>query len=233
MDKFFLHRIVATSGKASGYQLPATSRKQKIYKTLSAVTILTILLLSTTSCTQKTFATKKELWTYLKNPDNGYSKSKSINGVDYTVYYKPTDLLVDQELDSFSKENIEKLRAKYGKYLYFTLTLSKGGKELLGSAANRQKFGEMVNQLSFGMGEKVHVYTPQKDTLNLLDYSAPRMYGMSPTTNILFVYPKEEKYLEQEYLNIAIEDFGLNTGEVKFKIETEKIKKQPGLAFGI
>tara|TARA_B100000809_G_C15076712_1_gene508097 strand:+ start:524 stop:694 length:171 start_codon:yes stop_codon:yes gene_type:complete len=54
---------------------------------------------------------------------------------------------------------------------------------------------------------------------------------MSPTTNILFVYPKEEKYLKEAYLTIAIEDFGLNTGEVKFKIATDKIKEQPKLSF--
>lgn len=193
--------------------------------------LLLLIVVATTSCTQKTFSTKKELWAYLKDADNGYTQSKSINGIDYTVYYKPTDLLVAQELDTVTKEAIEKLRNKYKQYLYFTLTLSKNGKELLGTAPNRQEFGRMVNQLSFGMGEKVHVYTPQKDTLNLLDYSAPRMYGMSPTTNMLFVYPNEEKYTNEEYLNFSIEDFGLNTGEVKFKIATDKIKEQPNLVF--
>ena len=46
----------------------------------------------------------------------------------------------------------------------------------------------MVNQLAFGMREKVHVYTQKKDTLEMLDYNYPRMYGMSPTTDILLIY---------------------------------------------
>lgn len=192
----------------------------------------TVLLLSLTSCLQKTFSTKQDLWKYIQNPENGYTHSTRVNGVDYTVYYKPTDLLVDQELDSVHAAAVQQLREHYGKYLYFTLMLSKNGKELLATAPDRQKFGRMVHQLSFGMGAKVHLYTPQKDTLNLLDYSAPRTYGMSPTTNILLVYPREEKHLTSEYLNMAIEDFGLQTGDVTFKIETTKIKNQPGLTFG-
>jgi hypothetical protein len=201
-------------------------------KNVRRVIVIAVLLLIT-SCTQKTFTTKKELWNYLKEPDNGYTHHKNIHGIDYTFYYKPTDLLVDQELDSVSEAAVQKLRAKYEKYLYFTLALSKNGKELLATAPDRQKFGRMVHQLSFGMGAKVHLYTPQKDTLNLLDYSAPRTYGMSPTTTILFVYPNEEIYRNSEYLTFAIEDFGLQTGDVTFKIETTKIKNQPRLTFGL
>ncbi len=81
------------------------------------------------------------------------------------------------------------------------------------------------------MRDKVHLFTQSKDTLEMADFIYPRMYGMGRSTTIMFVYPKDKQKLQEDYLNFTIEDLGLYTGEVKFKIETEKIKKEPQLAF--
>jgi hypothetical protein len=122
--------------------------------------------------------------------------------------------------------------------MYFTLSMSRNGKELLSTTPkNRQEFGAMVNQLAFGMRDKVHLFTQQKDTLEMLDYNYPRMYGMSQATTILFVFPRDEKYLKactepcrsDAFLNFTIEDLGTYSGEVKFKIAIEKINKEPTL----
>ena len=197
--------------------------------------LLLIITVVCFSCTSNTFENKNQLWEYLKHPDNGYLFQKSINGYDFSIIYKPTDLLVDQELSSNVSEEerekeINKLREKYKKYIYFTLSMSKGQKELLSVAPkNKQQFGGMVNQLAFGMGEKVHVFTAKKDTLPMIDYIYPRMYGMSVSTSMLFVYPRDQKYMRGEFLNLTIEDIGLFTGEIKFKIPIKKIKKEPKL----
>jgi len=140
--------------------------------------------------------------------------------------------LVNQELDDNSnKEEIKELRKKYSKYMYFNLSMSKGNHELLSTAPkNRNEFGAMVNQLAFGMGDKVHLYTQQKDTLELLDFVYPRMYGMSRSTDLLFVYPRDKENLNEEYLNFTIEDLGLFTGEIKFKIPIKKINHEPTIS---
>lgn len=45
--------------------------------------------------------------------------------------------------------------------------MSKNNQELLnGVARDKSKFGQMVNDLAFGMEEKGHLYTPEKDTLS-------------------------------------------------------------------
>ncbi|CAM1340651.1 hypothetical protein [Tenacibaculum amylolyticum] len=200
---------------------------------LPQIVLLLLAIIVSNSCTRKTFSSKEELWGYLRNQDHGYVQSKNVNGYDFTLLYKPTDLLVDQELgNTFTKEDVEKLREKYKKYIYFTLSMSRDNKELLSATPkNRQEFGAMVNELAFGMGEKVHVFTSKKDTLTLLDYVYPRMYGMSKSTDMLFVYPRDKKYLQDDYLNITVEDLGTYTGEVKFKIPTKKIKNEPKLNF--
>jgi len=192
---------------------------------------LFIIVLS--SCITRSFTSKEELWNYLREENNGYLHEKTVNGYDFSLLYKPTDLLVDQELnDSYTAAELQQLHDKYSKNIYFTLSMSRNNKELLSTTPqNRQEFGAMVNQLAFGMGNKVHVFTPQKDTLELLDYVYPRMYGMSKATTMLFVYPRDPAYLKEDYLNITIEDLGTYTGEIKFKVKTNKINNEPKLKF--
>ena len=171
---------------------------------------------------------------YIEDEKNGYFQTKSVNGYDFSLMYRPTDLLVKQELadTKVTAEELRKLREKYKKYLYFNLSMSRNNKELLSTAAkNRNEFGAMVNQLAFGMDQKVHLFTQSKDTIALADFIYPRMYGMSRATTILFVYPREEAKTNTKTLHFTIEDLGLCTGEVKFKIKTDKINHEPQLSF--
>jgi glucose dehydrogenase len=190
------------------------------------------LLLIVTSCA-KTFDTPEEMNDYIKDEDNGYNYKKTIVGVDYVLQYRPTDLLVKQELgDKGSPTQVHELRQKYNKYLYFNLSMSKNNQELLnGVARDKAKFGQMVNELAFGMEESVHLYTPEKDTLVMTDFIYPRMYGMSNATSIMIVYPRDAKFMNQDYLNFVIEDLGLDTGDVKFKLNTKALKNEPQLQF--
>jgi hypothetical protein len=195
--------------------------------------ILAFVFVFLISCHTKTFNTEKELIDYTQDEANGYKQSKTVNGIDFTLVYRPTDLLVNQELgDSSSKDKIEALRNKYNKYLYFNLSMSKNNQELLSTALkNRNEFGAMVNQLAFGMDRKVHLFTKSKDTLMMSKFIYSRMYGLSNATTIMFIYPRKEDKLQEDILNFTIEDLGLYTGEIKFKIVTEKIKHEPQLAF--
>ena len=60
------------------------------------LSIIAILFLC--GCSSKSFETEQELWDYIKNPKHGYFQKKHINGYDFSLLYKPTDLLVQQEL---------------------------------------------------------------------------------------------------------------------------------------
>ncbi len=203
---------------------------EQIYLRREISLLLLVLLIS---CSNKTFNTEEELWTYLRDESNGFVQQKTVNGYNFSLVYKPTDLLVHQELgDNAEIDEIEKLRGKYGQYLYFNLSMSKDDKELLSVAPKtRNEFGTMVNQLAFGIGNKVHLFTQEKDTIELADFVYPRMYGMSRSTDILLVYPREERKLIGGDLSFTIEDLGIYTGEVNLKIPIKNINSEPKLKF--
>lgn len=195
------------------------------------LSISTVLIF--VSCSQKAFDTKEELVAYIMNVENGYTQRKSINGVDFSITYRPTDLLVQQEISSETSERqVDSLRNKYGKYMYFNLSLSKNNQEVLNSVSNsRADFSTMVNQLAFGMGDKIHLVSKRRDTIELADYVYPRLFGIGSSTSMLFVYPRNNKLLKDDVLNFSIEEIGLRTGEVRFKMLTESIKNEPKLKF--
>ncbi len=198
---------------------------------MKGILFLCGMVLMVVSCTNKTFTTSEELWGYLRDPKNEYLQTKTVNGVHFSMVYKPTDLLVEQELGkTTSLLKMDSLRNKYEKYLYFNLSMSKNNQELLNHLArDKQQFGAMVNELAFNMEQRVHLYTPQKDTIPMTDYIYPRMYGATGATTMLLVYPKTEKLINSEFITLSVEDLGFYTGEVKFKFPTKIISNEPKL----
>lgn len=203
--------------------------KSTTFKVLFLVCINVLLF----SCGGKTFDNEEELLTFLKDESNGYLYHKNINGYDFTLMYRPTDLLINQELDEDKeKNNVEELKVKYGKLMYFTLNLSKDDKEMLSvTPKNRSEFSSVVNKLVFGLKDYVYLQTKERDTIEMIDYIYPRFYGMGKSTNIMFIYPKDEIYLKSKYISFTIKDLGFYTGDVKFKVDTKKINEEPTISF--
>lgn len=201
-------------------------------KVKNSISFILILLLFN-FCGRQTFESTQELIDYIVEEENGYRQTKEIKGVSYELQYRPTDLIVQQEVgEKGTAEEISELRLKYKKYMYFNLRMSLNGQELLSNVVrDKNQFGQMVNDLAFGMDQKVHLYTPQKDTLAMADFIYPRMYGMTRSTQIMIVYPRDKGYINKEYLNLTIEDLGLYTGEVKFKVPMTPINNEPELKF--
>jgi hypothetical protein len=194
---------------------------------------LLLFVILATSC-NKTFENQEEMTTYLKDEDNGYIYTKSLSGINYVLQYRPTDLIVKRELTNINdKTEVKALREKYCKFLYFNLSMSKNNQELLNSfSGNEIKFGKLLNDLAFNIDKKIYLYTPKKDTLHMLDFIYPRMFGMSNNTTIMIVFPRKDKYLNEPYLNFIIKDLGDdNSQEIKFVINTQKIKEEPQLLF--
>ncbi|WP_418501219.1 hypothetical protein [Flagellimonas sp.] len=195
--------------------------------------ILIGTLLMFLGCAKSSFDQPQKLWDYLKDPRNDYHFVKKVRAVEYTLTYRPTDLMVSQELnEGASMGAVDSIRRKYGPYMYFDLGISIDGQEVLNRKVyDKQIFGELVGQLSFGMADKIHLITKNRDTIELMDFAYPRLYGLSKNTKILLVFQREDKILVHDYFLLAIKDLGFETGEVTFKVDTDKIIKEPKLIF--
>lgn len=198
------------------------------------VFLLLALTIFTFNCKHNSFSTEKELVDFILDDSNGYTKRQTINGVEFNLTFRPTDLLVSQEIrnEEVTEQKLLELKNKYNKYLYFHLGISKGGREILSVIPNNKlEYSNLSNKLLFEIGDKVHLITKNKDTLKFIDYIYPRMYGASHSTDLMFVFSKDEKINNSEVLNFTIQDIEIGTGQIEFKFDKEIIKNQPTIVF--
>ena len=116
------------------------------------------------ACSSPDYLPEKELQSFLLDEDHGLMKTVESNGIDVRLVYRPTDMLVAQELRGEEKptsEQIDKARKKYDSHGYFLLSLSSGNHEVITPAAlGQNRFSDMLQTVSFRMGQYVNLTTP-------------------------------------------------------------------------
>lgn len=190
------------------------------------------VLVLVVSCVEKE-VTYQELIDYVQEKDNGLHLQQEANGILAEVTYKPTDLWVYLETDdeSVSLTQLDSLRKHYTKYHYFTLSLSKDNKEALHSAVgSMDQYSELVQTLSFRMRDYVTLTTSQQDTIPVGDFILDRTYGLSSATSLLFVFAKE-KTEKVEWIQFNLNEFGLGTGNQRFRFRSKDITNTPTIRF--
>ena len=190
--------------------------------------------LSVVACGSNQFNTPQELQEYLADPKAGYVVEQSSGGINFQLTYRPTDLLVAQHLGDppYKKEDIDQWRAHYGKQLYWVLSMEHKQQELLSSVPqNREQFGALSHLLSFEMGNWVRLVSSQQDTLALITYDYPRMYGMHGTTSLLFVFDKSVALEKNKSLSFELDDFLGWDQNLSFSFPTALITAQPQINF--
>ncbi len=193
-----------------------------------------LLMLLVWSCTPKHLS-EDELKAYVAERED-LSKSMRPKGYRVTVTYRPTDLLIAQELGgefAVNTEELTRLQKKYEPWYYFILSLSKDGKEALyGAGSGYDQFSDMVQTLSFRMAGYVNMTTAGKDTIEVADYVFPRTYGMGGSTDLMFVFNKEET-LDDEWVQFNMKEFGMGLGNQTFRFKGEDLENVPKLNFKV
>lgn len=161
------------------------------------------------------------------------TKSSTSHGYTITVAYRPTDLLVHQEMGNapFSSEAIGSLRKKYSDYYYFILSLSRNNKEALYQPeGGLVQYSELVQTLSFRMKNYVTLTTSASDTIPVGDFILNRTYGLSQSTDLLFVFNKE-KTRKKEWVQFNLNELGLDIGTQRFRFKTKDLEDVPEINF--
>jgi hypothetical protein len=164
--------------------------------------------------------------------DNGLIQRSEINGYSIEVFYKPTDLLIHQEVNGEDADDtiLKSIRSKYEPYYYFTLNLSRDKKEALQVNGDMGQYSELVQTLSFRMNGYVNLTTTAQDTIPTGDFILNRTYGMSDATSLLFVFNKE-KAQDQDWIQFNLNEFGLGVGNQRFRFRTKDIEAAPKINF--
>lgn len=190
--------------------------------------LLLFILLFLISCKNDLISNEEDLIKHIKDEENGFSITKEINGFRINSIYKPTDLMVLNETSDEANNNVSKidsLKLKYKENLYFILSYSRDGKELLSTITeSREKFNSVQNILTFDMMNRVSLTNQNNDTIPLVDYNFPRTYGMSRSTNAIFVFKRNQVLEESEELIFKVKDIGIGIGDINFKYSADLIK---------
>jgi hypothetical protein len=162
----------------------------------------------------------------MNNPESEICEQKKIRDVIVKLSYKPHGIMVHQFLGSnneFKKSSYKEYYQQVKDKHYFKLSISKNNTDLLSHQANSENFSQLVNTILFSVPDYIIAHTESRDTLDLLDFHTARYYGASNSTDVLLVFEKETTNANE--LIIKINDFGHNTGNLKFRFSTNKLKK--------
>ncbi len=171
---------------------------------------------------------KEQLETYLQNEEHGTRQSYVNGDFKAELIYRPTDLIVEQELKS-GQDKIE-LKKKYEQYLYFVLNMTSKNSDLLNNTAgNRSLFAGINQQLSFNMNEHAYIVDKNNDTTYLTDFAFPRLYEAARSTSVLFVFKKEQIHTED--FKICLKDIAYVKGTILFTFNQKDLKNVPSLKF--
>jgi hypothetical protein len=184
------------------------------------------------SCSSPEVNTEEELNQYIQDADHNLFKRTEINGYTLTVTFKPTDLIIAQELGDGlgSQGDLDHLRKKYSSYYYFILSISKNNREALQPSEAGDQYSDLVQTLSFRMNEFVSLTTSAQDTIPVGDFMLNRTFGLSANTDLLFVFNKG-KASGKDWVQFNLNEFGLGTGNQRFRFKIKDLENVPTLTF--
>jgi hypothetical protein len=172
---------------------------------------------------------ESELARYVSQDDH-LTKTASSDQITLQVTYKPTDLLVAQELKNVNSPTIAQVneaRNKYKDHYYFILSFHNGDNEVLNSPLlGQSNFTELLETMSFKMGEFVDLTTSRNDSIPVADYIFNRTFGFSNSTDLLFVFDRT-RAIDSEWIQINVDEFGLGMGNRSVRFNIRDLEMTP------
>jgi hypothetical protein len=197
---------------------------------LAFVGVVTTLCVFLYACNAPEYLSEKELSTFIIDEDNGLSKSIISNDIKVTVTYRPTDLLASQELRTFPEVTAQQIldaRVKYQDHYYFLVSLSRSNNELIiPSSQGLSSFSDLLNTISFHMADIAKLTTSGQDTIPVADYIYNRTFGMSNSTDLLFVFEKP-KTQNHRSISFNLDEFGVGIGKQSFEFNAFTLESAP------
>jgi hypothetical protein len=175
-------------------------------------------------------ATEAELNSYILDPDNKLCSTIEKNGFQIQAIYRPKDLVLAQQIRTGNKNQsqVDSIREQISQYEYFSLKLSKNGRELPSEFVNDPaKFNSIIDYMSFEIGNDLRLIAGQ-DTIHTEDFIHTRTFGVSTASEVLAAF----KYRipdESSIVALLFDDPLFKTGLSEFRFSTNSIQSIPPL----
>jgi hypothetical protein len=92
------------------------------------------------------------------------------------------------------------------------------------------EYGDLLNTLSFRMHEYVSMTTAKQDTIPVGDFMLNRTFGMSSSTDVLFVFDRA-KAKDVDWVQFNLNEFGLGVGNQRFRFDVDDLENAPQVNF--
>lgn len=190
------------------------------------VWLISAFVCLTQSC--KNEVTLTELEKYILNSDHGTKRSYEEGRFKAEIVYRPTDLIIKQELNGHGGER-EEIEKNYSKYYYFVINLKNNDGDLLNNTKDRAAFSRMNEQFSFNLGEYIFAINEFKDTCKPADYAFPRLYEISKATAVIVAFDKAK--LKSDQFKIYVKGVPFTSEIIEFEFNQKDFAKIPSLKF--
>jgi len=174
-----------------------------------------LMILLFLSCQSK-LKTREQVYTYIQDQDNGVLHSRENNGINITISYIPSSLMLG------NRDSIQ-----IGNYRYFRLMYQVHDKDML-SSIDQNSYSLLLSRLSFRLEEYLTIRYNGKDEM-FSDYQFSPMYGMTNSTEVILAIEKEKLNNEKDLI-IKLKDIGLGLPEYSFHFSRNDLDRLDDLS---
>lgn len=169
---------------------------------------------------------------WVKNPENGLVKIKTIDELQFKVQYKPYEYIICMEertaqlADSIVKRKLKELEGI--QYYDLKILLKSNEGELLKAGLNStEEYTKRVSYFSFGMQEDIQL-VDGNDTLPCVMYHFERAYDVTPVCTVLLGF-KQQPVNAGKAKTVLVYDRTFNKGLLKFTFKENRLQTVPKL----
>lgn len=171
---------------------------------------------------------------YLTDPAHGLTHSTEANGATITCTYRPTELLVLQDLASMpaaSPATRDSLARAYAGKTYCTLTLARNGSEIENQFINDPAaYQQALTYLNTGIAADAFLATTPRDSVPAAASMYVRQYGTTGHSTLLLVFDTHQLTPQQGF-HLTLRGERLGLGTLRFPFAGRDLTALPALQF--
>lgn len=172
-----------------------------------------------------------EYQAYLSDPAHGLSQTVEANGATIICTYRPTDLLVLQDLTSNPTAGRDSLARAYAGKTYCTLTLARNGSEIENQfVTNPTAYQQALTYLNTGIAADAFLVTTPHDSVPAAASMYVRQFGTTGHSTLLLVFDTHQ-LTPQRGFHLTLRGQRLGLGTLRFPFTGSALAALPALQF--